>query len=155
MIVGSREAQQPPAGAEPASPPGPRVEYAGPATLHGLVEAQVERTPDAIAVAFEDRAFSYRELNRWSNRIARRLLAGGAGPEAQVGVMMERSPDLVAALLGYNLGVELGQVAIVLAIAPLVLLLQRRPRAHHAVTRALAAAIFAAGMYWFVERLAG
>src|SRR5690606_21548682 len=65
------------------------------------------------------------------------------------------APGMVKALLGYNLGVELGQVAIVLAIAPLILLLQRRPRAHHAVVRALAAAICAAGTYWFIERLLG
>jgi hypothetical protein len=62
---------------------------------------------------------------------------------------------MVTALFGYNAGVELGQVAIVCAVAPLVLLLQRRPRLHHAVVRGLAAAIFLAGMYWFVQRLVG
>ena len=52
-----------------------------------------------------------------------------------------------------NAGVELGQLAIVLLIAPPILLLQRWPRAHHVVVRVLAAAICAAGLYWFVERL--
>ncbi|HEX7836749.1 MAG TPA: HupE/UreJ family protein, partial [Kofleriaceae bacterium] len=60
--------------------------------------------------------------------------------------------DLVSALLGYNLGVELGQVAIVLATAPLILYLQRHRRLHP-IVRALAAAIFLAGIYWFFQRL--
>jgi len=65
------------------------------------------------------------------------------------------TPEMVKALFGYNAGVELGQLAIVLAIAPGVLLLQRRPALQHVVVRVLAAAIFAAGMYWFVRRLVG
>jgi hypothetical protein len=60
--------------------------------------------------------------------------------------------DLVSALFGYNLGVELGQVAIVLAAAPLILTLQRHRR-FHPIVRGLAAAIFAAGVYWFFQRL--
>lgn len=60
--------------------------------------------------------------------------------------------DLVPALFGYNLGVELGQVAIVLAAAPLLLYLQRRRRFHWLV-RAFAGFIFAAGLYWFFQRL--
>jgi HupE / UreJ protein len=63
------------------------------------------------------------------------------------------SHEMIPALLGYNAGVELGQLAIILVIAPPLLLLQRRPRAHHVVVRALAAVICAAGLYWFVERL--
>jgi hypothetical protein len=59
---------------------------------------------------------------------------------------------LVSALFGYNLGVELGQVAIVLLTAPLILYLQRHRR-FHPIVRALAAAIFLAGMYWFFQRL--
>jgi hypothetical protein len=60
--------------------------------------------------------------------------------------------DLASALLGYNLGVELGQVTIVLAVAPLLLYLQRHPRFRPAV-RGLAAAILLAGVYWFFQRL--
>ncbi len=56
------------------------------------------------------------------------------------------------ALAGYNLGVELGQVAIVLVIAPVLLLLQRNQRFGRPMTRIAAAAIFIAGLYWFVER---
>ena len=60
--------------------------------------------------------------------------------------------DLVSALFGYNLGVELGQVAIVVAVAPLILYLQRHRR-YHPIVRAAAAAIFVAGMLWFFQRL--
>jgi hypothetical protein len=60
--------------------------------------------------------------------------------------------DLVSALFGYNLGVELGQVTIVLIAAPLLLYLQRHRR-FHPIVRGLAAAIFLAGMYWFFQRL--
>jgi hypothetical protein len=60
--------------------------------------------------------------------------------------------DLVSALFGYNLGVELGQVTIVLLAAPLILYLQRHRR-FHPIVRGLAAAIFAAGIYWFFQRL--
>lgn len=60
--------------------------------------------------------------------------------------------DLVSALFGYNLGVELGQVTIVLVAAPLILYLQRHRR-FHPIVRALAAAIFLAGIYWFFQRL--
>jgi HupE / UreJ protein len=60
--------------------------------------------------------------------------------------------DLVSALFGYNLGVELGQVTIVLITAPLILYLQRHRR-FHPIVRSLAAAIFVAGLYWFFQRL--
>ncbi|HET7501248.1 MAG TPA: HupE/UreJ family protein [Kofleriaceae bacterium] len=60
--------------------------------------------------------------------------------------------DLIAALFGYNLGVELGQIAIVLAAAPIMLHLHRHPR-YRPLVRALAAAICVAGVYWFVQRL--
>lgn len=60
--------------------------------------------------------------------------------------------DLISALFGYNLGVELGQIAIVLVAAPLLLYLQRRPQLH-LVLRCLAALILVAGGYWFFQRL--
>ena len=68
--------------------------------LHELVEAQVERTPEATAVVFGDEQLSYRELDRRANRLAWRLRALGVGPDDRVGVCLERSPDLVVALLG-------------------------------------------------------
>ena len=59
-------------------------------------------------------------------------------------------------LLGFNLGVEIGQAVIVLAIAPALALLARRaPPAHVRTVRVLAAGIAAAGAYWFVQRALG
>ncbi len=71
-----------------------------PDTLHGLFAAQAARTPDAPAVIFGTETVTYRELDARSARFARRLRAAGAGPEVAVGVLQERTPDLVAALLG-------------------------------------------------------
>ncbi len=68
--------------------------------LHRLVEAQVVRSPEASAVTFEGRTLSYRELGRRTAALAGRLRALGVGPDAPVGVCLERSPGLVVALLG-------------------------------------------------------
>ncbi len=67
--------------------------------LHELFESRVDETPDEVAVVGEEGSLSYRELDREANRLARRLRALGIGPEVRVGVAMERSADLVAALL--------------------------------------------------------
>lgn len=75
------------------------MDYEAPGTLHALVEAQVDRSPQAEAVAFEGRTLSYRELERRANQLAHRLLRLGIGPETVVGVAMERSLELVVALL--------------------------------------------------------
>jgi amino acid adenylation domain-containing protein len=77
-----------------------RVEYPRHACIHQLFEAQVERTPDGIALCFEDRRLTYRELNRRANQLARRLGNAGVCPGARVGVSMERSLDLMVGLLG-------------------------------------------------------
>ncbi|SNT45953.1 non-ribosomal peptide synthase/polyketide synthase [Actinacidiphila glaucinigra] len=69
------------------------------ATLPELFEAQAARTPDATAVAFEDTRLTYAELNARANRLARLLVTRGAGPERRVAVLMDRSADLVVALL--------------------------------------------------------
>jgi amino acid adenylation domain-containing protein len=69
-------------------------------TLDRLVEAQAARTPEAVAVAGQGRSLTYRELDLAAERVARRLAALGVGPESLVGVAMERSPDLLVALLG-------------------------------------------------------
>ncbi|MFP2901895.1 condensation domain-containing protein, partial [Corallococcus sp. 4LFB] len=68
--------------------------------LHGLVEAQVERTPDAVAAEFEGEALTYRELDSRANQLAWHLRSLGVRAETRVGVCLERSLDLVVALLG-------------------------------------------------------
>jgi non-ribosomal peptide synthetase component F len=68
--------------------------------LPELFAAQVERTPDAIAVIFKDRLLTYRELNEDANRLAHYLLTLGVGPGVLVGVSLPRSPELIVALLG-------------------------------------------------------
>ncbi|MGV4982339.1 amino acid adenylation domain-containing protein [Streptomyces sp. NRAIS4] len=68
-------------------------------TLPRLFEDQVRRTPDATALTFEGHVLTYRALNARANRIARTLLARGAGPEQIVALQLPRSLDLYAALL--------------------------------------------------------
>ncbi len=68
-------------------------------TLPGLLEVQVARSPGAVAVRFGGTGQSYVQVNAAANRLARRLVVMGVGPEALVGVLLERSADLVVALL--------------------------------------------------------
>ncbi|MGW6242731.1 amino acid adenylation domain-containing protein [Streptomyces roseolus] len=67
-------------------------------TVADMLTAQVARTPDAVALVFGDRALTYAELDARVNRIARLLLARGAGPEKAVALALPRSLDMVAAL---------------------------------------------------------
>ncbi len=69
-------------------------------TIHQLFEAQVEERPDAVAVVFEDHQLTYRELNRRANQLAHYLQRSGVRPEVRVGIMMERSVEMVVGLLG-------------------------------------------------------
>ncbi len=69
-------------------------------TLHGLLEAQVDRAPDAPAIVTEEGEISYRELEIRANRIAHRLRKLGAGAGTLVGICLDRSVDLVAGMLG-------------------------------------------------------
>ena len=66
---------------------------------HRLFEAQVDRTPDAIAVRFQDQKLTYRDLNSRANRLARHLVSLGVEAEALVAIGVERSLDLVIAIL--------------------------------------------------------
>jgi amino acid adenylation domain-containing protein len=68
--------------------------------IHQLFEAQVERTPDAIAVVFEAEQLTYGELNRRANQLAHHLRALGVGPEVLVAICVERSLEMVIGLLG-------------------------------------------------------
>jgi len=68
--------------------------------IHHLFEARVERTPDAVAVVFENERLTYGELNVRANRLAHHLRALGVGPETLVAICMERSPEMIIGLLG-------------------------------------------------------
>ncbi len=68
--------------------------------IHALIEAQVERTPDVIAVTCGDKSLSYQELNRRANRVARALQTFGVCADVPVGLCVERSVDGLVGLLG-------------------------------------------------------
>jgi len=76
------------------------VDYPQDITLHSLFEQQVERTPDAPALLFEEQVLTYRELNARANQLAHYLQQQGVGPDQMVGVAMERSVEMVVALYG-------------------------------------------------------
>jgi hypothetical protein len=122
----------------------------------GLVRPPPEVIEPLIALSIAlvaAEAFLLRPGNhRWKLAAAFGLVHGFgfAGALNELGLSAEGT---VVALFGYNLGVELGQLAIVLVLAPMILLLARRPAAHRLVVRALAAAIFVAGLYWFAQRI--
>jgi amino acid adenylation domain-containing protein len=68
--------------------------------LHELFEEQVERTPEAIAVAFQDKELTYRQLNDRANQLGRHLRKLGVGPDTLVGICVERSLEMMVGLLG-------------------------------------------------------
>ncbi|BCL80828.1 hypothetical protein ccbrp13_32930 [Ktedonobacteria bacterium brp13] len=67
--------------------------------LHTLFEAQAARTPDAVALSYEDQQVTYQRLNAEANRLARYLCRLGVGPEVLVGLCLERSAALLIGLL--------------------------------------------------------
>jgi amino acid adenylation domain-containing protein/non-ribosomal peptide synthase protein (TIGR01720 family) len=78
---------------------GPRIDVAT-ACLPELFERQAARTAEAPALAWRGELMSYAALNELADRVARSLCDLGIGPESRVGICMERSPEMVAALLG-------------------------------------------------------
>jgi len=68
--------------------------------IHELFEAQVERAPDAVAVVFENKQLTYRELNAQVNQLAHYLLRLSIGPEVLVGICVERSLEMIVGILG-------------------------------------------------------
>jgi len=68
--------------------------------IHELFEAQVERSPEAVAVIFEEQQLTYRELDVRANQLAHYLIKLGVGPDTLVGICIERSLDMVVGLLG-------------------------------------------------------
>lgn len=73
--------------------------YPDHACLHQLIEAQAELTPEHTALIYEGQQRTYQELNREANQLAHRLQEAGVGPDILVGVCMERSLEMVIALL--------------------------------------------------------
>jgi amino acid adenylation domain-containing protein len=76
------------------------VDYRRDRCVQHLFEEQAERTPDAVAVVFEEQQLSYRELNERSNQLAHHLRSLSVGPETRVGLCLERSPKLAIGILG-------------------------------------------------------
>nr|WP_275900411.1 non-ribosomal peptide synthetase [Pyxidicoccus trucidator] len=76
------------------------VDYPREKSLAELFEAQVVKTPDAVAVEYEGERLTYAELNGRANQLAHHLRAMGVGPEVRVGLCVERSLELVVSVLG-------------------------------------------------------
>ncbi|QLF91734.1 amino acid adenylation domain-containing protein [Pseudomonas sp. ABC1] len=68
--------------------------------IHELIEEQVRRTPQAVAVVFESRELTYKQLDKKANRLAHKLIELGVGPDVLVGIAVERSLEMVIGLLG-------------------------------------------------------
>ena len=77
-----------------------RVERAAGQTVHGLFEAQAEESPDSVAAIFEGARLTYSELDRKANQLAHHLRKLGVKPGVLVGVFIERSLEMLVALLG-------------------------------------------------------
>ncbi|MEH2036094.1 non-ribosomal peptide synthetase [Nostoc sp.] len=76
-----------------------QTNYPQQACIHQLFEAQVEKTPDAVALIFNNQHLTYRDLNSRANQLAKHLQSLGVGTEILVGICIERSLEMVVALL--------------------------------------------------------
>lgn len=77
-----------------------QVDYPQDFCIHQLFEEQVERTPDAVAVVFENQQLTYHQLNSRANQLAHYLRSLGVGADVLVGICVERSLEMVVGLLG-------------------------------------------------------
>ncbi|MCC5645816.1 amino acid adenylation domain-containing protein [Nostoc sp. CHAB 5824] len=77
-----------------------KVDYPKHLCIHQLFEAQVEKTPDSIAVVFKEQQLTYQELNYKANKIAHYLQSLGVKPEVLVGICIERSLEMIVGILG-------------------------------------------------------
>src|SRR5580704_5994057 len=68
--------------------------------VHELIEDQARRTPEAVAVVFQNDQITYRQLNERANQLAHHLREMGVKPDSLVGVCLERSLEMVVGLLG-------------------------------------------------------
>ncbi|MET0398104.1 MAG: amino acid adenylation domain-containing protein [Longimicrobiaceae bacterium] len=76
-----------------------RTEWPAGRTVVELFDEAAARWPDAVAVAYPDAALTYRELDRRSAALARRLRAAGVGPDARVGLLLDRSTEMVVGMV--------------------------------------------------------
>lgn len=76
------------------------AQYSQDKCIHQLFEIQAEKTPDAVAVVFEDQKLTYRELNQRSNQLAHYLRKLGVSPEVSVCICIDRSLEMIVGLLG-------------------------------------------------------
>ncbi len=77
-----------------------RLDYPADKCIHQLFEEQVARTPDTVAIVFEDQQLTYNELNSRANQLAHYLRSLGVKPDVLVGICVERSLEMVVGLLG-------------------------------------------------------
>ncbi|HEU5373875.1 MAG TPA: condensation domain-containing protein, partial [Ktedonobacteraceae bacterium] len=77
-----------------------QAKYVQSQSIHQIFEAQVDRTPDAIALIYDDTQLTYRQLNERANQLAHYLRQLGVGPEVLVGLCVERSVEMIVGLLG-------------------------------------------------------
>ena len=77
-----------------------RTDYPRELCAHHWIEEQARKTPDAVAVQMEDRRLTYGELDRRANQLAHHLVARGVGPDSLVALCIERSVDMVTAIVG-------------------------------------------------------
>ena len=77
-----------------------KKEYHHNKCIHQIFETQVERSPDTVAVVYEDQKLTYTELNEQANQLAHALRKNGVGPDILVGICMGRSLEMMIALLG-------------------------------------------------------
>ncbi|MEH2247202.1 amino acid adenylation domain-containing protein [Nostoc sp.] len=77
-----------------------QTDYPENTCIHQLFEAQTERTPNAIAVVFENQQLTYQQLNHRANQLAHYLRSLGVKPEVPVGICVERSLNLIVGLIG-------------------------------------------------------
>ncbi|MEO8706531.1 MAG: HupE/UreJ family protein [Kofleriaceae bacterium] len=114
-----------------------------------LIEPLIALT---IALAAVEAFTGKFKAHRWKIATAFGFIHGFAFASALAEMDLAAS-GLAKALFGFNLGVELGQVAIILIVAPMIIAMYRyRPNAAKFIVQGAAAAIFIAGMYWFFER---
>ncbi len=77
-----------------------KADYPKDKTIHQLFEEQVEKTPDNIAVVYEEKSFTYRELNERANQLARVLRYKGVKSDSIIAIMVEKSLDMIVGIMG-------------------------------------------------------